>query len=93
MTTKRRESVNGKMSELQGRRIEDDAPSTTSSLDSRSKPISKEMASTPEDAKHWAKQYRTIIASSSSSVLATLAVVSTGLKVGVEAIATDELML
>ncbi|SLM34081.1 Mitochondrial substrate/solute carrier [Lasallia pustulata] len=62
------------MSELQGRRIEDDAPSTTSALDSRSKPKSKEMASTSEDTRHWAKPYRTVIASSSSSILATLAV-------------------
>ncbi|KAI4127150.1 MAG: hypothetical protein LQ347_004720 [Umbilicaria vellea] len=61
------------MSELQGRRIDKEASSTALALDSRNKPKSKTMSSKPEDNRHWAKPYRTVIASSSSSIVATLA--------------------
>lgn len=64
------------MSELQGRRGDKEASSTTLALDSRNKPKSTKMPSKHEDNRHWAKPYRTVIASSSSSIVATLAGVS-----------------
>ncbi|MCJ1299371.1 hypothetical protein MMC08_002163 [Hypocenomyce scalaris] len=59
------------MPELQGRRIKEDA-SSTPSFDTRNRPKNSRMSSTPEERKHWAKAYRTVIAATSSSVLATV---------------------